>query len=44
MDFQLAPLVFDALRLQMAKDDAVLFVEQLDLIYTAKCPVKKGNG
>lgn len=43
MDFQLAPLVFDALRLQMAKDDAVLFVEQLDLIYSAKCPVKK-NG
>lgn len=41
MDFQLAPLVFDALRLRMTQEDAVLLVEQLDLIYSAKCPARE---
>lgn len=41
VDFQLAPLVFEALRLQMTATDARVFVESLDLIYDIRCPVKR---
>lgn len=41
MDFQLAPLVFDALRFRLSSQDAVLLVEQLDLIYAHRCPVER---
>jgi len=40
VDFQLAPLVFDVLRIQMAHSDARLFVELLDLTYDVRCPMK----
>jgi hypothetical protein len=43
MDFQLTPLVFDALRLRLTPDEAVLLVEQLDLIYAHRCPVSKAS-
>jgi len=39
-DFQLAPLVFDAVRLQLTPGDAVSLIEQLDLIYAQRCPVR----
>lgn len=38
-DFDLAPLVFDAIRLRLTPEDAVLLVESLDLIYAHRCPV-----
>jgi hypothetical protein len=40
MDFNLAPLVFEALRFRLSPTDAVLLVESLDLIYAHRCPVK----
>ena len=43
MDFQLAPLVFDALRLRLTPEDAVLLVESLDLIYDHRCPLQKAS-
>lgn len=44
VDFQLSPLVFDAVRLRLTKENAVLLIEQLDLIYEAKCPRKAPRG
>ena len=44
LEFHLAPLVFDALRLRLTPEDAVLLVEQLDLIYTHRYPVEKARG
>jgi hypothetical protein len=40
-DFQLSPLVFEALKLKMRPDEVRPFVEALDLIYEHRCPVKR---
>lgn len=44
VDFQLAPLVFDALSLQLSRARARLLVESLDLIYSIRCPPPRSNG
>jgi len=41
VDFQLAPLVFETLRLRLTQSDARVLVESLDLIYDMRCPVKR---
>lgn len=39
-DFQLAPLVFEALRLRLSPEEAIGLVDALDLIYTHRCPLR----
>lgn len=43
VDFQLAPLVFETLRLRLTQTDARALVESLDLIYDIRCPVKRAT-
>lgn len=41
LDFALAPLVFEALRLRLSTEGARLLVESLDLIHEIRCPLKR---
>ncbi len=44
VDFGLQPLVFDAMRLRLTQDEALLLLDSLDVIYDVRCPVKRPNG
>lgn len=44
VDFQLAPLVFEALTIKVSRERARLLVESLDLIYSIRCPPPKAHG